>query len=121
MKTSEVFKLAKRYLAKNNKEIDGIFEKQEYICLAIQGAYWNEPELHGKGYCVDRAKAIISDRLGGLQSFEEWLDLHHNIKAPDIYSSFNMDEECTVFVDKLQATRHKWVNSMIKEFAAKGD
>lgn len=105
MKTSEVLKLGKRYLAKN-------FERTEpristAICFALGDAY-NENKMQAQD--CDRVRAMIHQRLGHSSTLRTWLWIHHGIEI-------NSVEE----LNKLQATRHAWVDSMIEEFAAKGD
>lgn len=115
MKTSKVLKHAKKHLAKNRSEIYGT-AKEEYICFSVNSVY----STHDKcGYTDrDRVKNMISDRLGDHSTLEDWLEEYHGIKSPD----WDADEsEFGAFVDKMQHTRHAWIDSMIAEFAAKGD
>ena len=118
MKTSTVFEHAKRYLAKNYAEIDNE-EKEQFICWAIS-------EARIRRLINDRTesnvKRIIQDRLnaGKIRCFtlETWLDANHGIKTLRGDTSERAERS---YVNKMQRTRHAWVDSMIAEFEAKGD
>ena len=53
---------------------------------------------------------LIQERLGGISTLEEWLQYHHGICR---YKYKNYDE----YSDRMQATRHAWIDSLIREFA----
>ena len=53
---------------------------------------------------------LIQERLGGISTLEEWLQYHHGICR---YQYKNYDE----YSDRMQATRHAWIDSLIREFA----
>ena len=114
MKTSKVLKHAKKYLAKNREDIFNP-RKEEYICFSVNSAY-----NHGKIVIYDRdhVKNMIDDRLGVYSTLEDWLEEVHGIKCPDWDAT---EDEFEEFVTKMQTTRHAWVDSMIAEFAAKGN
>ena len=105
MKTSEVLKLGKRYLAKNSKGTKR--RKSTAICFALHDARDAKKIDTESG---NRVRDMIHQRLGHSITLRQWLWHHHGIETTSV-------EEC----DKLQATRHAWVDSMIAEFAAKGD
>ena len=114
MKTSKALEHAKKYLAKNRTEID-VNYKKEYICFSLNAAHH-----HGKvGFDdVCRINGMISDRLGDYSTLENWLAEEHDIQEPGWDAALS---EQVAFVHKLQETRHAWIDSMIAEFAAKGD
>ena len=114
MKTSTSLERAKKYLAKNRTERD-VNNKEEYICFSLNAAY-----NHGRIYAEDmwRIKDIIAKRLDYHATLEDWLGEVHNIHSPGWNSA---KRSHNAFANKLQATRHAWVDSMIAEFAAKGD
>ena len=115
MKTSTVLKHAKKYLAENKSEI-GVPGKLEYICFAVNAAY-NRCNISSED--MWRIKDMIAKRLDYHATLEEWLGENHNIHAPKDWPRSNRKH--TAFVNKLQKTRHAWVDSMIAEFKAKGD
>ena len=80
---------------------------QRFICLVIDQA--------NVGPYRDQAKvkAMLSDRLKGHGTLENWLEVEHGIIC---YSPWQ-----TKYVDKMLITRHAWIDSMIAEFQAKGD
>ena len=110
MKTSKVLKHAKKYLAKNWLE-DGS-GKMRYICHSIIRA----EELSGVPVAdADRVRAIIHERLHPSHTLERWLNTNHDVcYLPDLPAQQE-------YVNKLQFTRHAWIDSMIAEFEAKGD
>jgi hypothetical protein len=61
---------------------------------------------------------MIANRLGDYCTLDDWLESLHNIVHPDWDEA---KSKMDAFVDKMQKTRHAWVDSMIAEFAAKGD
>ena len=111
MKTSTILKYAKRILATKYSEHIR-FTKHQYICHAID-------DVSQTYMCWAKARAItmeIQRRLEGYYSLENWLRSVHNIHSSD-YDRHFPDE----FGDKVQTTRHAWIDSMIAEFQAKGD
>lgn len=107
MKTSEVLKLGKRRLATDGRRTIG----EGPICFALMAAEAHN-EIRSTDY--DRVRGIIHDRLGDCITLGVWLLRHHGLQEQRAGGT-------TRYYDKLQATRHAWVDSMIKEFAAKGD
>lgn len=106
MKTSKVFALAKVKLA---RDVENLFRREKYICHAIDASvavtYSDREE----------AKDLINERLGGCGTLESWL--YDNITGAAKLDRTNR----TAFLNKVQATRHAWVDSLIAEFKAKGD
>lgn len=114
MKTSMILKLAKTHLAKNAKQADkGI--KELYICYAIS-------EIQAMGLITSEesreVRGIIRERLGSNTTLEDWLENIHCIPAPGWAES---EKVVRKYENKIQQTRHAWVDSMIAEFSAKGD
>ena len=110
MKTSEVLALSKPHLAVGWK--DSSPWTPGYICYAIAnasrcGQFLDEDEI--------RVKREIASRLYPHLTLGSWLEHEHGIGK----------DECAkrsiAYYNKLQATRHAWVDSMIAEFQSKGD
>ena len=116
MKTSHILKLAKTYLAKNSNQVNLNFNIYErYICYAVM-------EVQCKRLITENECRAVHDviraRLGNYVTLEEWLEDVHGIKQTMWWDS---DSACRIYEDKIQKTRHAWINSMIEEFEAKGD
>jgi hypothetical protein len=115
MKTSNVLKFSKKYLGKNLKEINSCYgDKNRFICNAIEIAF-EADKVSWKEY--KRVRAIISERLDNYITLEHWLRSKHNIGI----SKFSVNRRYAAYIKKMQTTRHAWIDSMIAEFAAKGD
>jgi hypothetical protein len=107
MKTTKVFRLAKQLVATNYNVLIG---QEEYICHAIEKLYGDmKITLRDR----NRNKKIIRDRLDGVISYETWLIRNYkiNLEISDYHKRS----------DKLQVSRHAWLDSLIKEFEAIGD
>jgi hypothetical protein len=114
MKMSKALQQVKKYLRTGEAGIpihrDG---KSYFLCYAAGEAYikgkitWRVKEL---------AKVLFLDRLSDCNSLEEWLDFHHGVAV--VYYG---DEKYTAFRNKMQRTRHAWIDSMIAEFKANGN
>lgn len=96
-----VFKKAKKYLAKSWPE-----SKNIYICIAI-----NEVMNRNHVLCnsCTAAKTIIAQRLEGSPTVGSWLKDNGFITS----SSFTH----TNSQNQLQEYRHRWLDSLIKEFS----
>ncbi len=108
MKTSEIFKKAKRKLWDGS----GYFEplgKNRFICHAIRDAF-------GWGDRAQRAINIIMSRLVKYAAVECWLKMEHNISNPG-----NGNVGYLEYVRKVQDVRRRWLDSLIAEYEAKGD
>ena len=101
-KTSEVFRAAKFYLNRGNED------KTDYICGAIGDV---ERADLVTARAADRARYVISSRLNEEMSVTHWLKVRG-------FVPINKDPYNNVQVQKY---RHRWLNALIKEFAAKGD
>jgi hypothetical protein len=114
MKTSKVLELAKAGLARNYREGQYEAGKSEYICYAV-----NDAHNRGKITIDDRirVKNIIAERLAPHVSLEDWLEEKHGIAM--VWKN-HTQRDLADFCDKLQQTRHAWVDAMIAEFKAKG-
>ena len=97
MKTSEVFKRAKKHLSTGPNN----WGKPEYICYAIEKARCSE---------VDKARAteIIMAGLAGWVTFGSWLENEKGIKNDRTG-------------EKLQTTRHAWLDHLITHYSNIGD
>ena len=123
MKLSEVFAAAKLQLAMpSDINGDGTVKdngqkkrKRLYICYAIDAA-------HDAGTVslrdARRAIQFITDRLDGLIFLESWVQKRVGY---DVICEWRSRHSVLEFRQKMQATRHAWLDSLIAEFAAKGD
>ena len=98
MKTSKVFKLAKRSLWDGKEEIG---YKTSYVCLAID---CTKAPFEDKG----RAKKIVGELLCPHTTLRNWLFLEKRIITAGKFK-------------KLQATRHAWLDHLIEHYASIGD
>lgn len=118
MKTSEIFQHAKKYLAATYLQIDKA-QQQQFICWSLATARCERLISYG---AESKAKRIIQDRLniGAVRcsTLEQWLKENHGVKMPGRTTSDRTERR---YVNKMQTTRHAWVDSLIAEFAAKGD
>ena len=95
---------AKTYLARYGNETLHV-SRTQFICWAIDLA------VHDRDtYLVGRAlKDLIRERLGGYALLEWWAEEKHGIHERH-YTS-------TCYQNKMQETRHAWIDSLIKEFS----
>lgn len=97
MKTSQVFTRAKKKLSYGPHE----YGKTEYICYAID-----------RTRCLvgdkEKAKAIIMALLEGYYTFGVWLENRQGIK----------NDRCG---EKVQETRHAWLDHLIEHYESIGD
>ena len=114
MKTSAVLKKAKRYLAKSRNDHQST-DKESFICYSITSAAYSGSVSDKDS---DRVQKLVQDRLSPHATLETWLEKVHHI--PRVYYDAGFSE-IGKYADKLQTTRHAWINSMIEEFEAKGD
>lgn len=100
LKPSEVLIEAKKHLARNSKEAKK--GKQRFICYAI--GFECSPEQK-------TVKDLIRNRLKPYSSLGTWLAGNKKIQM-------NFCDSQTI--DRLQLTRHAWVDDLIQEFQSKG-
>ena len=112
MKTSEVLAAAIPYLGWVQ------YEDQRYLCLALESAWYHRKISKGD---LQLAKKMIAEKLDGSATLEEWLEKHHGIKELEYPAKRAAQMEYEAYCDKMQVTRHAWVDSMIDEFQKKGD
>ena len=113
MKTSAVLAAAKPYLGHS------IHDGQRYLCLALESA-WYYRKFSKRDLRL--AKGMIAEKLDGSATLEEWLEKHHGIKELEYPAgAWAAQMEYEAYRDKMQVTRHAWVDSMIAEFQKKGD
>ena len=111
MKTSKALQIVKKqYLAHDLTDLTG---QSHYICIAAEMAR-NDGCITGSAYY--RITSKITGLLGGIGSLGRWLRKHHEVPEVLWFQGGYQD-----YVEKLQATRHAWVESLIAEFKAKGD
>lgn len=103
-KTSEAFIEAKNLLSRHSRSS---YIKSYYICNALEEA--RDAGLITQRAC-SRAQGVIMERLSGYISVIHWLKQHEYI--PQSTHPFNK---------QIQAYRHRWLKSLIKEYQAKGD
>jgi hypothetical protein len=85
--------------------VNGVW-KSPYICLAIDYSY-----SFGECSWVDTRNAtrIIQSRLERHVFFGAWLLEHVKSLSPEVFQTVKG-------LQKLQRTRHAWIDSLIKEF-----
>jgi hypothetical protein len=113
MKTSAVLNKAKKHLAKNYE--DRFHPKESFICYSIKEAE-DSDKVPSKD--SERVRDIIRGRLSPYPTLEVWLESKHKIKRA---YSVMPTQKIKEYINKIQATRHAWIDSMIAEFEAKGD
>jgi len=96
-----VFKEAKKYLATSENDAQNV-SKTFYICIAINTV---SDINHRQWYSCSKAKDIIDERLDGEYTVGTWLKVNGFIKT----TSNN--------INQLQKYRHRWLDSLIKEFS----
>ncbi len=72
--------------------------KDRFICWALAGT---------QHYAGVSLIDLVEDRLGGYGTLEAWLERHACFPHGDVQSD----------PDKVQATRHAWIDSLIAEFS----
>ena len=115
MKTSKVFAIAKRHVA---TKFEGKGEGEKFICYALARARGNRLISVDD---MDNAVGIIANRLGNCRTLEQWLMSYHNIQMAGWCDAGVQEKMHTEYRDKMQATRHAWLDSLITEFQSKGD
>lgn len=113
MKTSEVLKHAKRYLATAyNKRYD--YTKKEgqekFICIAIMTAAAHTKRITTAD--IERCRLMIESRLEGTDTMEGWLQYKGHLP---------MGGWTHADKDRVQQHRHAWLDMLITEFKSKGD
>jgi len=111
MKTSKVLKKAKKHLAENHIDLVASY-KASFICYAIA----DTDKVSQRD--ADRVRNMVQERLAPYATLEGWLSKKHRVKLIGWNDS---DIKVNAYKDKMQATRHAWIDSMITEFEAKGD
>jgi hypothetical protein len=111
MKLSKVFAAAKKFLVLPEEvgTIPSWGEKKRYICYAIDCTDYCERSRRA-------ATKVIEDRLGEHAFLEGWLEARLGRKFTNQWEVAELP-----FRQKMQATRHAWIDSLIAEFKAKGN
>lgn len=115
MKTSEVLKHAKRYLATAYNERYDYIKKEgqeKFICIAIMTAASHTKRITKDD--IDRCRLMIEKRLGGNETIETWLQDRGFLPF-----QWGLVDHATK--DRIQQHRHAWLDMLIAEFKAKGD
>ena len=100
---AHALKAAKPYLVKSNWTDDQSTEKSLFICCALDKA-----RRHRKisDTAADAAEKVIMNRLGGYYTAAGWLS-----------NKIGTDAVKAAGATALQEWRHRWLDSMIKEFS----
>ena len=107
MKTSEFLKIVKRdYLAASHKEYSKHGNKSRFLCLAIEYAGDDLKELSKAQKLMTR----IQKALEGKHTVEAWL----GAKGYVVWY-------LPVHGNAIYEYRHRWIDSLIEEYEAKGD
>jgi len=115
MKTSEVLKHAKRYLATRHADsykyttCEG---KEKFICIAIMTAAAHTKRITNAD--IDHCTDMIESRLEGEDTLEGWLQIKGCL--PLLWGSVD-----TATRSRIQQHRHAWLDMLIAEFETKGD
>lgn len=111
MRTSTAFKIVKSFVSTGTKDPG----RYTYICFAIAESF-----SQGLIGSMDgaRLKCIIKTRLGECESLEDWLQEHHSIRVMDYWRH---SQKYAAYRNKMQRTRHAWIDSMIAEFQLEDD
>jgi len=95
---------AKTLLARDTSET-GPFRLARFLCTAIRDA--ND--------CIDTDAArqdvidLIRQRLSYISTLDGWLEYHHGIFGYQF-------KDYVAYLDRMQVTRHAWIDSLIREF-----
>lgn len=109
---SNALKAAKNYLARSESGCNKSDSKQLFICWALRSALDSRDITQAQ---FSFAKHLIHKRLNGRIMFEDWL------RSCDGFDAKLLDnDEKHNDSRKLQATRHAWLNSLIREFNKPG-
>lgn len=108
---ANAFRAAKNYLARQESQCNKD-SKRLFICWALEAAFDKGEITHAQ---CSFAKSLIHRRLNGCILFEDWLRtcVGFDVKLLDHDERHNDSR-------KLQATRHAWLNSLIREFDNSG-
>lgn len=105
-----VLRRAKTHLARNYREVArddrGAGNRREFICHALGIDRLAGAELDA----AEMLRDLIEDRLGSQDSLKTWLLEHHL----GLFFSIKDGRQLT---DKIQETRHRWVDALIEEFS----
>lgn len=77
--------------------------KQNHICFALDEAAWYGQCSY---YAAELARQLIMSRLHPWHTVRRWLDREVGVPPEQLTSK------------KVQAYRHRWVDSLIKEFTS---
>ena len=104
MKMSSILTAAKQFLAKNEMELNSRYGYHRFLCHAVYdvGAPLTDQM---------RIRNYIQEQLNGYDTLEVWVAIKTRQDVAYVH-------DCT---DKMQATRHAWVDSMIAELLKHGD
>ncbi len=108
MKTSKVFAEAKKLLARDYHLVGS---KEMFICFALDAVGDQGRAPVSK---VKQCRSIIQLRLGVATSLECWLKNNCGIE-------WGRGMDYDVAWNKMQTTRHAWLDALIAEYQAKGD
>ena len=116
MNAVQILKKAKQLLAKNHQETG---EKEIFICHALDKACGVHNSNHSHEV-LEEIKGVIKFRMSYELTLEDWLEKYHGINQ--ISYSFpwvtDIQKKLEDYDDKVQATRHAWIDSLIVEFSA---
>lgn len=117
MNALQMLKASKKRLARNCIEMGW---KEQFICHALEETYKQNYPLKSSFESLCELKSLIKERMSNEYTLEDWLVKYHGIVEPSWNPRTKAEEEAEVkHIDKMQATRHAWVDSLIAEFSAK--
>jgi len=99
MKTSEAFIATKPWI------LDGVENnhlKSTYVCIAACDV---------SIVCAAKVRAVVLPLLDSWSTLENWLEAEHGIRP----------SSRAIYIEKMQATRHAWVDHLIAHYQSIGD
>jgi len=122
MKSSTILRGAKKLLNKNLEDWTNYEKGSKYICCCIE----EYAEKRKREDIAERLTEVIEKRLGHHGSLQYWLMENHPPatkmwKAYEISPTKEASQLWKEFFNKVQETRHAWIDSLILEYQSKGD
>jgi hypothetical protein len=121
MKTSEAFRKARRFVAKNHQDKNWTRGwcsgyRGTYLCFALDNAYYAKVITFAARV---KCKQFIASKLGVHASIEDYLEHNHS----DLIDKWQevCGKDTKLYYNKVQETRHNWLTYMIAECEEMGD
>jgi len=95
---------AKTLLARNASEA-GPLRLARFVCTALRDAVDSSYADAARQDVID----LIRQRLSYISTLDGWLEYHHGIFGYQF-------KDYAAYLDRMQVTRHAWIDSLIREF-----